>query len=171
MTCTNIAVAAAPVAAIISSAVVTGRAVITIGSIVGVPAVVSIIVFIFVGWPGAQETPCHRVLLGWLVVFLLFWGGVIPIPRFVVVVIIVLVFQFPGKKESEILAIGQGLIILWPSPKVPLLYILVQRSACLMSGLRVELRGHLPATLRCSGRIEGVGGWGGHGERTEGETM
>jgi hypothetical protein len=106
--CADIAVTAAPVAAIISSAVVTGRAVITIGSIVGVPAVVSFI--IFVGRPGAQETPCRWVLLNRLVIFLLFRGGVIPIPRLVVVVI--LVFEFPIEKELEILAIGQGLIIL-----------------------------------------------------------
>jgi hypothetical protein len=39
-TCADITIAAAPVAAIISSAVITGGAVITIGSIVGVPAVV-----------------------------------------------------------------------------------------------------------------------------------
>jgi hypothetical protein len=50
-----------------------------------------------------QETPCHRVLLSRLVVFLL-------IPR--LIVIIILVFQFPFEKELEILAIGQGLIIL-----------------------------------------------------------
>jgi hypothetical protein len=40
-----------------------------------------------------------------------------------------------------------------------------------MSGPGVELRGHLLATLRCSGRIEGVGGLGGHGEKKEGEMM
>jgi hypothetical protein len=45
-TCTDIVVTAAPVAAIISSAVVTGRAVITIGSVVGVPTVVSVVVFV-----------------------------------------------------------------------------------------------------------------------------
>jgi hypothetical protein len=78
---------------------------------------------------------------------LLFRGGVIPIPRLVVI----LVFQFPVEKELEILAIGEGLIVLLPSPEVPLLCIPVQRSAGLMSGPGVELRGHLPA-------IEGVGG-------------
>jgi hypothetical protein len=151
----------------LSSAIVTRGAVITIDSVVGVPAVVSVIIFI--GWPGMQETPCHRVLLSRLIVFLLFWGWVVPIPRLIIVV--VLVFQFPVEKELEILAIGQGLIILWPRPEVPLLCILVQRSAVLMSGPRVELQGHLPATLRCSGRIKGVGGWGGHGKRKEGEMM
>jgi hypothetical protein len=45
-TCADIAVTAAPVAAIISSAIITGRAVITIGSIVGVPAVISVIIFV-----------------------------------------------------------------------------------------------------------------------------
>jgi hypothetical protein len=98
-TCANIAVAAAPIAVIISSVVITGRA-------VGVPTVVSIIVF--VGRPGAQETPYCRVVLSRLVVFLLFQGGVVPIPRLVVI----LVFQFPVEKELEILAIGQGLIVL-----------------------------------------------------------
>jgi hypothetical protein len=107
-TCADITVAAVPIAAIISSAIVTGRAVITIGSIVGVLAVVSIIVFI--GRPGAQETPCRRVLLSQLIIFLFFQGGVIPIPRLIVVV--VLVFQFPVEKELEILSIGQGLIVL-----------------------------------------------------------
>jgi hypothetical protein len=37
-------------------------------------------------------TPCRRVLLNQLVVFLLFGGGVVSIPRLVVVV---LVFQVP----------------------------------------------------------------------------
>jgi hypothetical protein len=104
-TCTNIAITAAPIAAIISSAVITGGAVITIGSVVGVPVVVSIVVFI--GRPGAQETPCCQVLLSRLIVFLLRGGGVVPIPR-----LIVLVFKFPVEKELEILAIGQGLIVL-----------------------------------------------------------
>jgi hypothetical protein len=45
-TCADITVAAAPVAAIISSVVVTGRAIITIGSIVGVPTIVPVIIFI-----------------------------------------------------------------------------------------------------------------------------
>jgi hypothetical protein len=45
-TCANITIAAAPVAAIISSAVIPGRAIITIGSIIGVPTVVSIIIFV-----------------------------------------------------------------------------------------------------------------------------
>jgi hypothetical protein len=98
-----------------------------------------------------------------------FRGGVVPIPR--LVVIIVLVFQFPVEKELEILTIGHGLIVLWPSLEVPFLCILVQRSVGLMSSSGVKLRGHLPPTLRCSGRIEGVGGWGGHGEKKEGEMM
>jgi hypothetical protein len=117
----------------------------------GVPAI------IFIGWPDMQEAPCHRVLL--------FWGGVVSIPR--LIVIVVLVFQFPIEKELEIFAVGQGLIVLWPNPEVLLLCILVQRSAGLMSGPGVELRGHLLATLGCSGRIGGVGGWGGHGEGKE----
>jgi hypothetical protein len=103
-TCADIAITAAPIAAIISSAVITGGAVITIGSVVGVPIVV------FIGRPGAQETPCCQVLLSRLIVFLLRGGGVVPIPRLIVV--IVLVFKFPVEKELEILAIGQGLIVL-----------------------------------------------------------
>jgi hypothetical protein len=102
-TCADITITAAPIATIISSAVVTRGAVITIDSIIGVPAVV-----VSIGRPGAQETLCRRVLLSRLVIFLLFRGGVIPIPR----LIVVLVFQFPVEKELEILAIGQGLIIL-----------------------------------------------------------
>jgi hypothetical protein len=126
-------------------------------------------IVIFIRWPSAQETPYRSVLLSRLIVFLFFWGGVVPIPRLIIVVL--LVFQFPVKKELEILTIGQGLIILWPNPEIPFLCILVQRSASLMSSPGVELRGHLPATLGCSGRIEGVGGSGGHGERKEGEMM
>jgi hypothetical protein len=162
-TCANITVTAAPVAAIISSTVVTGRVVITIGSVIGVPAVISVVIFI--GRPGAQETPYRWVLLSWLVI-VIFRGRVVPIPR--LVVIIVLIFQFPVEKELEILTIGQELIILWISPEVLLLCIPVQRSTGLMSSLGVELRGHLSTTLRCSVRTEGVGGWGGHGERKEG---
>jgi hypothetical protein len=85
-TCADITVTAAPVAAIISSAVVTGGAIITIGSVVEVPTVISVVVFI--GWPGTQETPYRRVLLSRLVVFLLFWG-VVPIPRLIVVIVLV----------------------------------------------------------------------------------
>jgi hypothetical protein len=96
-TCANIIVAAAPIIEIISSAVVTGRAVITIGPVVEIPVIV------FVGWPGVQEIAYHQVLLSRLVIFA-FRGGVVPFPR--LVVIIVLVFQFPVQKELEILAIN-----------------------------------------------------------------
>jgi hypothetical protein len=48
-TCADIAVTIAPIAAIISSAVVTRRDIVTIGSIVGVLTVV----VVFVGRPGA----------------------------------------------------------------------------------------------------------------------
>jgi hypothetical protein len=58
-TCADIAVTAALIAAIISSAVVTRGVVITISSVVGVPAVVSII--IFVRRPGAHD-----------------WGSIVP---------------------------------------------------------------------------------------------
>jgi hypothetical protein len=102
-TCADIVVAATPIAAIISSVIVIGGVVITIGSVVGVPTIV------FIRRPGAQETPYRQVLLSRRIIFLLFQGGVIPIPR---LVIVILVFQFPVEKELEILAIGQGLIIL-----------------------------------------------------------
>jgi hypothetical protein len=88
-TCADIAIAVAPVAAIISNAVVTGGAVITIGSIIGVPAVISVVILI--GRPGAQETPYHRVLLSQLVV-VVFRGGVVPIPRLIVIIVLVLIF-------------------------------------------------------------------------------
>jgi hypothetical protein len=68
----TIIIAAAVVAAIVSDIVITGGA---IGSVVGVPTVISIVVF--VRRPRAQETPYRRVLLGQLVVILLF-RGVVP---------------------------------------------------------------------------------------------
>jgi hypothetical protein len=45
-TCADITVTTAPVAAIISSAVITGGDVITISFIVNVPAVISVVIFI-----------------------------------------------------------------------------------------------------------------------------
>jgi hypothetical protein len=60
-TCADIAVTATPVAAITSSTIITGGSVITISSIIGVTAVVFVVVLF--GQPGAQETPCHQVLL------------------------------------------------------------------------------------------------------------
>jgi hypothetical protein len=102
-TCADIAVTAAPIPAIISSAIVPRGAVITNGSIVGVPTV------IFIGRSGAQETLYRRVLLSQHIVFPLS-RGVVPIPT--LIVDIVLIFQFPVEKELEILTIGQGLIVL-----------------------------------------------------------
>jgi hypothetical protein len=156
-----IIITAATVAAIISGAVITGGAIIAIGSIIGVPTVVSVIVF--VRWPGAQETPCHRVLLGRLIVILLFRGGVVPFPGHIVIVIFIFIFQFPVEEELEVLVIGQRLIVLWLGPEVPLLCVPVQRSTGLISGLGVELRGQLPAGLRFSGGVGEIRGWGGHG--------
>jgi alkylated DNA nucleotide flippase Atl1 len=63
----TIVIAAAAVAAIVSGTIITGGAII---SIVGVPAVVSVVVFI--RRPDAQETPYCRVLLRQLIVILLF---------------------------------------------------------------------------------------------------
>jgi uncharacterized membrane protein len=107
----------ADITAVVSGTVITSGAIIAVGSIVGVPAVVSIIVFI--RWPGTQETSCRRVLLGRLIILLLFRGGVMPFLGHVVVVIFI--FQFPIGEELEVLAVGQGLIVLWPGPEVPLL--------------------------------------------------
>jgi hypothetical protein len=98
-----IVITAAAVAVIVSSTVITGGAIIAIGSIVRVHAVV------FIRLHGAQETPCHRVLLGRLVVILLFRGGVVPFPGHVVFIFI---FRFPVQEELEVLTVGQGLIVL-----------------------------------------------------------
>jgi hypothetical protein len=57
-----------------------------------------------------QETPYRRVLLGRLVIIFLFRGGVVPFPGHVVVIIFI--FQFPIEEELEVLAVGQGLIVL-----------------------------------------------------------
>jgi hypothetical protein len=115
----TIVIAAATVAAIVSGTIVAGGAIITVDSVVEVPTVVSIVVFI--GWPGAQETSCRRVFLGRLVIILLFQGGVVPFPRHIIV--IVFIFQFAIEEELEVLAIGQGLVVLWPGPLVPLFYV------------------------------------------------
>jgi hypothetical protein len=125
----TIVITVAVVAAIVSGIITTGGAIITVGSVVGVPAVVSVVVF--VRWPSGQETPCRRVLVGRLV--------------------IIFMFQFLIGEELGVLAVGQGLIVLWPGPEVPLLCDPVQRSASLIGGLGVELRGHLPAGLGFSG--------------------
>jgi hypothetical protein len=163
----TIVITAAAVAAIISSTVITSWAIITVGSVIGVPAVVSVV--IFVRRPGTQETPCRRVLLGWLIVILLFRGGVVPSLGHIVIV--TFIFQFPIKEELEVLTIGQGVIILWPGLEVPLLYVPVQRSAGLIGGLGVELPGHLPAGLGFSGGVGEIRGWGGHGQRRVSEMM
>jgi hypothetical protein len=149
-----IVIAAAAVAAIVSDTGITGGAII---------AVVSI------RWPGAQETPCHRVLLDRLIILLLFQGGVVPFPGHIVVIIFI--FQFPIEEELEVLAIGQGLIILWPGLEVPLLCVPVQRSAGLIGGLGVKLRGHLPAGLGFSGGVGEIRGWGGLGQRRVSEMV
>jgi hypothetical protein len=143
--------------------VITSGAIIVIGSVVRVPAVV------FVRRPGAQETPCRWVRLGRLIVVLLFRGGVVPFLGHNVVVIFI--FQFPVEEELEVLAIGEGLIVLWSGPELPLLCIPVQRSACLIGGLGVKLRGHLPASLGLSGGVRGIRGWGGHGKRRVSEMV
>jgi hypothetical protein len=161
-----IIIAATVVAAVVSDTVITSGAIIIIGSIIGVLAVVSVVVFI--RWPGAQETPCRRVLLGRLIV-VLFRGGVVPFPGHIVVVIFI--FQFPVGEELEVLAVGQGLVVLWPGLEVPLFCVPVQRSAGLIGGLGVELRGHLPDGLGFSGGVGGIRGWGGHGKRRVSEMV
>jgi hypothetical protein len=102
----TIVIAAAAVTTIVSSTVITGGAIIAISFVVGVPAVISVIVF--VRRPGAQETPCRRVLLGQLIVILLFRGAVVPFPGHV----IIFIFQFLIEEELEVLAVGQGLVVL-----------------------------------------------------------
>jgi hypothetical protein len=90
-----IVIAATTVAAIVSDTGMTGGAIVAVASI---------------RRPGAQETPCRRVLLGRLVILLLFRGGVVPFPGHVI--IIIFIFQFPIEEKLEVLAIGQGLIVL-----------------------------------------------------------
>jgi hypothetical protein len=153
----TIVITAAVIATIVSGTIVAGGAIIAVNSVIGVPAVV------FIGRPGTQETSSHRVFLGRLVIVLLFWGGIMPFPGHIIVVIFI--FQFPIEEELEVLTIGQGLIILWPGPEVTLLYVSVQRSVGLIGGLGVELWGHLLAGLRFGGRVGGIRGWGGHGRR------
>jgi hypothetical protein len=162
-----IIIAAATVVDVVSGTIITSWAIIAVGSIIRVPTVISIVVFI--KRPGAQETSCRRVLLGWLIVVLLFRGGVVPFPGYIVVIIFI--FQFPVEEELEVLAIGQGLVILWLGPEVPLLCVPVQRSAGLIGSLGVELRGHLLAGLRFSGGVGGIRGCGGHGKRRVSEMV
>jgi hypothetical protein len=155
----TIVIAAAAIATIISGTIVAGGAVITVDSVVGVSAVVSIVVFI--GWPDTQETSCHRVFLSRLIIILLFRGGVMPFPGHIIVV--VFIFQFPVEKELEVLAVCQRLVVLWPGPEVPLLCVPVQRSAGLIGGLGVKLRGHLPAghcRRRVSRMVQLLSAWG-----------
>jgi hypothetical protein len=154
-------------AAIVFGTVITGGAIVAIGSIVRVPTVISIIVFI--RWPGMQETPCRWVLLGRQIIILLLWGGVVPFPGHVVVIIFI--FQFPIKEELEVLAIGQGLTVLGLGPEDPLLCVPVQRSAGLIGSIGVELQGHLPAGLGFSGGVGEIKGWGGHDQRRVSEMV
>jgi hypothetical protein len=163
----TIIIAIAAVTAIVSGTVITSGAIITIGSIVRVPVIVSVVIFIW--WPGAQETPYRRVLLSWLIVVLLFRGGVVPFPGHVI--IIIFIFQFPIEEELEVIAIGQGLIILWLGPEVWHLCVLVQRSAGLIGSHGIELWGHLPAGLGFNGGVGGIRGWGGDGKRRVSEMV
>jgi hypothetical protein len=80
----------------------------------------------------------------------------VPFPGHIVIVIFI--FQFPVEEELEVLAVGQGLVVLYPGLEVPLFYVPVQRSTCLIGGLGVELRGHLPAGLRFSGGVGEIRG-------------
>jgi hypothetical protein len=115
------------IAAVTSSTIVTAEAIIAVDSVVGVPTVV------FIRWPDSQEASCRRVFFGRLIIFLLFRGGVMPFPGHIVIVIFI--FQFTVKEELEVLAVGQGLVILWPDPEVTLLCVPVQRSAGLVGSL------------------------------------
>jgi hypothetical protein len=93
---------------VITDATVVSDTIVAVDSVVGVPTIISIITFI--GRPDVQETSCRRVFLDRLVVLLLFQGGVVPFPGHIIV--IVFIFQFPIEEELEVLAIGQGLIVL-----------------------------------------------------------
>jgi hypothetical protein len=157
----TIVITAIAVVAVVSGTIIAGGAIVAVDSIIGVPAVVSIIIFI--GRLGAQETSCRWVFLGRLIIVLVFWGGVVPFLGHIIVV--VFIFQFPIEEELEVLVVGQGLVVLWPGPEVPLLCVPVQRSACLIGGLGVKLWGHLTTGLRFGGRVGGIRGWGGHGRR------
>jgi hypothetical protein len=163
----TIIIAAAAITAIVSSTVITSGAIVTVTSVIGVPTVISVVVF--VRQPGTQETPYRRVLLGRLIVILLFRWGLVPFPGHVVVVIFI--FQFPIEEELEVLTVGQGLVVLWSGPEVPLLCVPVQRSTCHIGGLRVELRGHLSAGLEFRGGVGGIRGWGGHDKRRVSEMV
>jgi hypothetical protein len=92
-----IIITTAVVVAVVSGTVITSGAIIAVGSVIGVPTVVSVVVFI-------RRTPCHRVLLGRLIVVLLFRGGGVPFPGHVI--IIIFIFQFPVEEELEVLAVG-----------------------------------------------------------------
>jgi hypothetical protein len=81
------------------------------------------------------------------------------------IVIVVFIFQFPVKEELEVLAIGQGLVVLLPDPEVPLLCVPVQRSAGLIGGSGVELQGHVPAGLRFDGEVGRISELRGHCRR------
>jgi hypothetical protein len=104
----TIIIITAAIAAVVSGTIIAGGTIVAVDSVVGVPAVVSIIVFI--GRLGTQETSYRRVFLGRLVIVLLFQGGVVPFPGHII--IIVFIFQFPVEEELEVLAVGQGLIVL-----------------------------------------------------------
>jgi hypothetical protein len=104
----TIVITAVAVAAVVFGTIVAGGAIVTVDSVVRVPAVVSIVVFI--ERPGTQETSYRRVFLGRLVVVHLFRGGVMPFPGHIVV--IAFIFQFPIEEELEVLAVGQGLIVI-----------------------------------------------------------
>jgi hypothetical protein len=82
----TIIIATATVAAVISSTIIAGGAIVAIDSIVRVPAIVSIVVFI--RRPGTQETSYRWVFLGRLVVVLLFRGGVVPFLGHIIIVFI-----------------------------------------------------------------------------------
>jgi hypothetical protein len=70
-------------AAIISSTITAGEAIIAVDSVIGVLTV------IFIERPGAQEASCRQVFLDRLITVLLFRGGVVPFPGHIIVVIFI----------------------------------------------------------------------------------
>ena len=126
----------AVVAVIVSAAVAAGF-------VVAALAAVAFFFAVFLGGPEELEGVSNR----WVVAAgggadLLFRGGIGSIPGEAVVAV---ALRLLLEQESEVLAIGLGLVVFEDDPKVELLYILVQRGEHLVRRCRVVLRRRLPA--------------------------
>jgi hypothetical protein len=89
--------------AAIVSAAVTNVAAATFGLFI-------IIIFVVFRRLATQEASCYQVFLGRCVIDFFLRGGEVPLPGHVVIAIFI--FQFVVEEELEVLAIGQGFIIL-----------------------------------------------------------